>query len=150
MTCDVVLAVDAAQRIVDLSDKPQSVRIHRLLYLAQSMSLCDRGMPLFIDRIDAWVHGPILPGMFGSQSGLHTVEWIKGSDTSRLLDSSRGVIDRTVEMFGGMCHTCIQDLMLTSPPWVNARKGLLTYERGEAMISLNDMREWMKVVLDEC
>src|SRR6266446_3445682 len=53
--------------IASCSDDGKSVtnlKLQKLLYYAQAWKLALHGKPLFNDRIEAWVHGPVVPVVF--------------------------------------------------------------------------------------
>ena len=43
-----------------------NLKLQKLLYYAQAWHLALYGEPLFRDRIEAWVHGPVVPPVFGA------------------------------------------------------------------------------------
>src|ERR1035437_5552959 len=41
-----------------------NLKLQKLLYYAQAWHLALYDAPLFDDKIEAWVHGPVVPGVF--------------------------------------------------------------------------------------
>lgn len=41
-----------------------NMKINKLLYFAQGYSLCQFGIPIFDDKIEAWPHGPVVPSVY--------------------------------------------------------------------------------------
>jgi len=68
-------ALDVANFLVRLAaaeDEPDyltHLRLQKLLYYAQGWSLALRDMPMFSERIEAWVHGPVVPDVYRSLAG---------------------------------------------------------------------------------
>src|SRR5689334_12279943 len=63
-------AMDVAKFLIYLSaceDEPDYVshlRLQKLLYYVQGWSLALRGKPMFVERIEAWAHGPVVKNVY--------------------------------------------------------------------------------------
>ena len=63
-------APDVARYIVrffqEAGDPVTNLKLQKLLYYVQGWNLALRDEPAFPDRLEAWIHGPVQPGVYGS------------------------------------------------------------------------------------
>jgi uncharacterized phage-associated protein len=52
----------AHERSIEMTN----LKLQKLLYYCQAWYLAFLGKPLFGERIEAWIHGPVVPPVFGS------------------------------------------------------------------------------------
>jgi len=45
--------------LIEAGDTPSVLKLHKLLYYVQSWHLALHGEPLFSEKFQAWVHGPV-------------------------------------------------------------------------------------------
>lgn len=57
-------ALDVAQYILEQQGPMPAMKLHKLLYYAQAWSLVWDDEPLFPERIEAWINGPVIPDLF--------------------------------------------------------------------------------------
>lgn len=65
-------AIEAANFFIDLAnsgdpeegDGVSNMKLNKLLFFAQAISLQKYGKPLFDDPIEAWTHGPVIPDIY--------------------------------------------------------------------------------------
>ena len=62
-------AVDVARYFLaqsddDAGDIISNLKLQKLLYYAQGVTLALTGKPLFSDPIEAWQHGPVVPSVY--------------------------------------------------------------------------------------
>lgn len=60
-------SLDVADCIIDLYGSDvvlTNLKLNKLVYFAQVLSLKKTGVPLFDDTIEAWDHGPVEPGVY--------------------------------------------------------------------------------------
>ena len=48
---------------------PEPLKLQKLLYLAQGYSYAFYDRPLFMDDMEGWVHGPVVPAVYRYYSG---------------------------------------------------------------------------------
>jgi uncharacterized phage-associated protein len=62
------LADEVADAVICLARARQiditNLKLQKLLYYCQAWSLVFTGQALFAERIEAWVHGPVVPSIF--------------------------------------------------------------------------------------
>lgn len=69
-----VTAMQVAQYFLALQDEDAGdlishMKLQKLLYYAQGLSLAMTGAPLFPERIAAWQHGPVVPDIYHAFKG---------------------------------------------------------------------------------
>ena len=46
-----------------------TMKLQKIVYYSQAYSLVSRNRPLFTERIEAWVNGPVVPELFDLHRG---------------------------------------------------------------------------------
>lgn len=64
-----VTARDVAEAILERAGPMDTFRLQKLVYYAQAVHLATEGEPLFADRIEAWVNGPVTPSLYQEHRG---------------------------------------------------------------------------------
>lgn len=97
----------------DSGDGMTNLRLNKLLYFAQGYCLAKYGTPLFMDEIEAWDFGPVVPSVYHQYKGFRkNVIEDSAADRSRFSDGDFNlVLDvyRTMKQFStaklvDMCH----------------------------------------------
>ncbi|WP_244215095.1 Panacea domain-containing protein [Pseudomonas sichuanensis] len=60
-------SIDVANHFLTLEGEAgeiSNLKLQKLVYYAQGFSLALLGKPLFEDRIEAWMHGPVVPELY--------------------------------------------------------------------------------------
>lgn len=119
------------------------LKLQKLVYYAQAWHLVFTGRPLFNERIEAWVHGPVCPDLY---------ERFKGSGYSNLPapeeplykfdQEETETLDAVWECYGDYDGKYLEDLTHQELPWNEARKGYAPGEHCTEEISLKTMREF--------
>lgn len=116
-----------ADTIIDLSRKRgeaiTNLKLQKLLYYAQAWHLVFTDQPLFLDRIEAWVHGPVVPTVFRR---FRDCGWspIDGSVEPESDKEVLNLLNSVLESYGGYSATELERLTHTETPWLAARAGL--------------------------
>ena len=134
---------DIAAYILSKMPTPLSaVKLHKLVYYAQAWSLVWEDHPLFAERIEAWVNGPVVPSLYDFHRGNYQVsEWPKGIPDSIPLEDAT-TIDSVLKFYGDKSSQWLTDLTHSENPWIIARKGLGPNQRGNSEITLESMLEY--------
>lgn len=134
-------------RIVD------QLKLQKLLYLAQGISLAVRGKPLFDDQIEAWQYGPVVRSVYraakkhGAAPIASTLPGVYffGNVIPDNDKESLAIVEETLRAYGGF--TGVQLVALThrpthpeGRPWVAARQRASSSYRSP-VISPSVMRE---------
>ena len=116
----------AMQASVQAVDRITNLKIQKLCYYAQGLSLARFHKPLFFDDIQHWQHGPVIPSSwreyrsFGSNPiplpkqplNVETYSW----ETRRLLYD-------VMRTFGHLSAWELRNRTHAEPPWIDTRDG---------------------------
>ncbi|MBD2177437.1 DUF4065 domain-containing protein [Pseudanabaena sp. FACHB-1998] len=139
-------AYDVAAYIVDKQVSTTdsgipAMKLQKLIYYAQAWSLVWDDKALFIDRIEAWANGPVVPDLYKSLYGQFMIVGVKGNPNV-FTDVERETIDSVLKYYGDKSSQWLTDLVRNEEPWINARRGLAVGERGDRVISWAAMAEY--------
>jgi len=138
----IATAHDVAAYILKKQDDGlPAMKLQKLVYYAQAWSLVWDDRPLFDDRIEAWASGSAVPSLYESLHGQFMILSVEGNP-DRLTDSQRETIDQVLGFYGDKSSQWLSDLTRMGEPWVKARQGLATGERGNHEIPLAAMAEY--------
>jgi uncharacterized phage-associated protein len=117
-------AHDVAAYILSKQGEMTAMKLEKLVYYSQAWSLVWDEEPLFSDRIEAWVNGPVVPTLYQRHRGLFKVsDWPSG-DPQALSQNQRETIDAVLGYYGDKSSQWLSDLTHREAPWILARKGL--------------------------
>lgn len=120
-------------------------KLQKLCYYAQSWVLANFNRPLFPNRFEAWVHGPVSPDLYQRYKGWGWLEIpiIRDWEGTRFEDDNVNEILRKVfEMYGGYSGDELEDMTHEEAPWKLAREGCLPHEYSRNPISMKAMRNY--------
>src|ERR1044071_4359251 len=88
------------RRMHDSGEPISNLKLQKLLYYAQGWHLALRNEPLFHERIEAWVHGPAVPPVYGhfKKWSWQPIEWDPGK--ADLPASAKRHLDVVLERYG--------------------------------------------------
>ena len=134
---------DIAQYILDDLGRMTTWKLQKLCYYSQAWSLAWDSKPLFKQRIEAWVNGPVIPALYEKHRGSFYVNTIGGT-TQKINKSQRETIDAVLEAYGKKTSSWLSASTHSEYPWKNARRRahLTIGERGSSQIRLDDMAEY--------
>jgi uncharacterized phage-associated protein len=100
-----------------------NLKLQKLLYYAQAWYLGEFGTPLFDDKLQAWMSGPVIPSIFWrfAECGIHDIPAPEAppelnTDIRQFLDSFAAEYLPVDEW--DLEYSCRHE-----PPWMNARWG---------------------------
>lgn len=133
---------DVAAYILERTGAITTVKLQKLVYYCQAWSLVWDERPLFDERIEAWVNGPVVPELFEWHRGQFQVSACERGDPDALDADARETIDKVLEYYGGRETDWLVELTHLEDPWREARNGLPPTERGSNEIVLGSMLEY--------
>ena len=120
-------------------------KLQKLLYYAQAWSLVLRDKKLFKEKIEAWVHGPAVRGVYLEYKkfgfGAITLS-VSDDDIKKISDDTRKFLDQVWSVYGKRDAAYLEYLSHSETPWQKAREGLEPHIGSENEISLKDMKEF--------
>lgn len=114
---------------LDAGDVMTNLRLQKLVYFAQGWHLAFTQRVLFRDRIEAWVHGPVIPSLYAR---FKPYGW-KPIDTTQANapcfdDATLEILDEVWNVYGQYSAKRLEELTHAEDPWRRARAG---YDPGE-------------------
>jgi uncharacterized phage-associated protein len=130
-------------------DPITNLKLQKLLYYSQAWFLAFYDKPLFDERIEAWVHGPAVPPVYGNFKefgwqpiGFHPEE----SGISPLVDP---FLDEVMKVYSGFSAYDLERLTHSEDPWILARGDTPPDEPSNAVISHDSMKNYYKSKLKD-
>lgn len=133
---------DVAAYILTKKHPLTAVKLQKLLYYAQAWSLVWDEKPLFPERIEAWVNGPVVPELYDYHRGQFIIEKLPLGNPDCLTKTEQETIDEVLNFYGDKSSQWLSELTHKETPWVEARQGLPPGERGNQEIPLAAMAEY--------
>lgn len=119
-----------------------NLKLQKLLFYSQAVTLVKTGVELFTEEIQAWDYGPVVPVVYhkyktNGDDYLESEDEIKG-----LSDIELHCIDMTMEYYGEMSGAALINLTHSENPWQEA------YAKGRnTVISISSMVDFYSKVL---
>jgi uncharacterized phage-associated protein len=124
-----------------------NLKLQKLLYYAQAWHLAFENKPLFTDRIEAWVHGPVVPNVFREY---REFKW--SPLTAQCADRpSTDVFQhakKVIDAYGDFDASQLERMTHREDPWLEARAGLPDDVGSTREISWEAMRKYFSARLD--
>ena len=134
--------------LIEAGAPPSLLKLHKLLYYVQAWNLALYDKPLFNEKFQSWVHGPVSRVIYdrfkGTKNMLSTIDRKDIPDCLDLPESVASHIGEVLEAYGDFSGTQLEELTHKELPWIKAREGLERFERSTRAISEDDMRNFYK------
>lgn len=140
-----VSVFDVAKYVLKKLGEPCStMKLHKLLYYCQAWNLVWDEAPLFVQPIEAWANGPVVRQLFNFHRGLYQLNYnnLAVGNENALSTKQKENIDEVLEFYGKKSAQWLIDQTHIEKPWLDARKGLDSNERGNVVITLDSMQEY--------
>ncbi len=126
-----------------------NLKLQKLLYYCQAWYLAIANEALFDDSIEAWVHGPVVPSVFGR---FKHYRWNPITDVFDDVRLAGGTNERSVEAhvkevleaYGRLSGPQLEVLTHQETPWREARIGLAKDQASNNIISLDAMKTYYR------
>ena len=121
-------AIDVARYFLSLTDDETgdlitNLKLQKLLYYAQGFHLCLFSEPLFLDRIEAWAHGPVVADVYHAykEHGSNPIP-TEEIDFSIYDAQTMEFLNNIYNEFGQYSAWKLREMTHEEPPWKNAYK----------------------------
>lgn len=139
--------LDVAQCIYDAylrgtGEEIDEMKLHKLLYFSQRESFALLNKPLFNEKLEGWVHGPVSPlvhSCFSHGFGIN-------ADTNRLKSESERIVRNIICEYGHIASWKLRDISHDEISWKNSRMGLNSHDRGSRELQKDDIKEDAKKI----
>lgn len=108
-----------------------NLKLQKLVYYAQGFSLALLGEPLFDEPIEAWMHGPVVPGLYHrfNKYGSNPIPPSSEFDVSVLSRDQKRLIEEVFDVYGQYSAWKLRQLTHEEDPWRdNYVEGVLSRE----------------------
>jgi uncharacterized phage-associated protein len=113
---------EAARYFLTIQDEEDAItdlKLQKLLYYAQGYALALYGQPLFRDRIKAWDHGPVVPGVWQTykEHAESPIPLPSDFDALSVSPKSRAILDRVYAEMGQYQAGRLREMTHQERPW---------------------------------
>lgn len=130
-TCFDVADYFLSKSCEDAGDLISNLKLQKLAYYAQGFGLALLGKPLFEERIEAWMHGPVVPDLYHRYSG-HGSAGIPAPanfDQSVFSPAELRLLDEVYAVYGQYSAWKLRELTHEETPWLdNYQEGVMSRE----------------------
>ncbi len=149
---DTLTADKMADYFIALSNKTQNLitnlKLQKLLYYTNCWFLTVFNKKLFKSEFEAWIHGPVLPSIYGKYKHF---KWnpiskelnndiIISNIEKKLTSDEKDILSQVVDEYFGLTAYQLEQLTHIEEPWIKARKGLNPDDLSRNIIE----DEWIK------
>lgn len=138
---------DVAKYILDNYGAMSAMKLQKLIFYAQAMSLVWDDIPLFEEEFEAWAKGPVCRELFQAHRGkfmLQDSEFLNvySPDVSRLTAEQTETIDVVVKSLIDLPPYRLSDMVHQEKPWMDARGNCPAGGRCSNVIPKTSMLEY--------
>ena len=117
---------DVAKYILDKYGAMSAMKLQKLIFYCQAMSLVWDDLPLFEEEFEAWAKGPVCRELFQAHKGKFMLEnsnFLKSynPDTSKITSEQKETIDTVMLSLGDLPPYRLSDMVHQEKPWLDAR-----------------------------
>jgi uncharacterized phage-associated protein len=127
-------------------DPVTNLKLQKLLYYVQGWHLGLRGTPAFADRMEAWVHGPVQPGVYREYSACRWNPIVAEVQVSALPEELTSLIGDVLETYGADSGYELELRSHRETPWLEARGVLAPDENSSAALSNATMERFFSAL----
>lgn len=116
-------AFDVSSYIISLSEKTgesvTNMKLQKLLYYSYVWNLVNFNEKLFLDNIEAWQYGPVVPSVYilYRDKGADNINTSKRGDLEKLSQRSKDLIDEVFNVYGAKSAMDLMNLTHSEAPW---------------------------------
>jgi uncharacterized phage-associated protein len=149
-----ISALNVALYFIFTAEKAQrrltNKKLQKLLYYAQAWSLALRGMPMFKEDIEAWIHGPVVPNVYHhyKKFGSGLLEEKTKFDPVAI-SQHIDILDEVWRVYGKYDADYLELLTHNEDPWIHARNEIDSHQASTVIISHELMRSFYMSLLQK-
>lgn len=120
------------------------LKLQKLCYYAQAMYLAKYKVPMFEEKFEAWVHGPVCPVLYEKYKGYGMSPIIPREefDNKKFSREQKNILEYVQNEYGIYDGKFLEYVTHQEKPWQLARKGYSPEERCNVIIDENEMRKF--------
>lgn len=119
-------------------------KLQKLCYYAQAWHLALMNEPLFNDRFEAWIHGPVCPSLYDSYKGYgwQNIEQCEVPHKIKQNNEIYEFLKQIYRIYGDLDGNELELLTRMEQPWRLARGGLKPWQPSTKEIDQDIMRKY--------
>lgn len=136
---------DVAVHILENLGTISTMKLQKLVYYSQAYNLVCFDMPLFSEKIEAWVNGPVVPKLYEThkrQSVVGASDLVLSCPSGEVSDQEISSIEHVISCLGSYNGVELSQLTHSEDPWKDARIGLQVNERSQNIITIEKIKEF--------
>lgn len=128
-----------------------NLKLQKLLYYVQGWHLAIFDEPLFAERFEAWVHGPVIPELYRKYKDYRWRNIDHDVERPLLEEKTEKFLGEVLDEYGPLDVRRLEWLTHREAPWVNARERAeaLTDDPCTAPIDEDEMRNFYRGRMQE-
>jgi uncharacterized phage-associated protein len=125
LSCNDVARYFLAQMDEQAGDLISNLKLQKLVYYAQGVSLALHDRPLFPESLEAWTYGPAVPELFHAYQKYETgaIPPPRDMDFSIYDSQTRELLDEVYAVFGQFAAWMLYKMTHEEPPWKHTPGG---------------------------
>lgn len=119
-----------AKQEPEAGDTISNLKLQKLCYYAQGLSMATRGEPMFDEKMEAWLHGPVIPALYHSYKdfGSETIPAVRDLDFDAFDPADRMILDDVHSYFGQFSGWRLRQMTHDEGPWSDAYQENMNHE----------------------
>ena len=137
-----ILVYSDKNNIKDCTNK----KLQKLLYYIQAWSLAFRGRTIFNEKIEAWLHGPVVPNVYHhfKNFGYQPVNIKDKEKNFSLSEDDQHLINSVLITYAKYDADYLEMRSHSETPWIEAR------QKEDKIITNESMENYYKHILETC
>lgn len=129
---------DVAQYILQQLHEVSALKLQKLVYYCQAWYLAwNEGAPLFNEKIEAWVNGPVVRELYNVHQGQRTINYLPYGSVLNLGQKEKTCIDRVLSAYQDKGALWLVAHSHQEYPWKNARQDLAARTPSNNIINID-------------
>jgi uncharacterized phage-associated protein len=119
-----------------------NLKLQKLVYYAQGLHLAVYDEPLFMEAIEAWTYGPVIPSLYHyyKEHGSNGIYADEDFDPFSIDQDTREFLDDIYEVFGQYSAVRLMKLAHSDQCWIDAGIGNVITQNAMS----NDLKKYLK------
>ncbi len=114
---------------------PDPLKLQKLLYLSQGFSFAFYDRELFVEDMEAWVHGPVVPSVYHEYKAFSFTPIPEVFQLDEFNKEELTILNYVTENYSKYDGKYLEEMTHNQEPWLFARRGLDPDERNDKTIT---------------